>query len=89
MNVARACWLLDIAVDLPLADGSTNNTTEAPNLVATKVRDQNLVTILIRLIERRKLSADNDRKTTNLMWVRGGLARYHWTGPHELNLVTI
>jgi hypothetical protein len=45
---------LNITIDLPLADGGTDNATKAPDLVAAKIRDKNLVIILIRLIERRK-----------------------------------
>jgi len=40
--------LLNVAVDLPLADRSTN-ATKTPDLVATKIRDKNFVAIIICL----------------------------------------
>jgi len=42
-------WLLNVPFDLPLANRGADFATKTPDLVATKVRDENFVTILICL----------------------------------------
>ena len=77
LNVAgtRTGRLLNVAVDLPLADRSTNNATKAPDFIAAKVRDENFVTILICLTTLSTDATHTVKQETNLVWVRGTLTR--------------
>jgi len=77
LNVAgtRTSRLLNVAGDLPLADRSINNATKAPDFVATKVGDENFVTILICLMTPSTDATHTVKQETSLVWVRGTLTR--------------
>jgi len=48
---ARAGWLLNVAVELPLPNRGADDATKTPDLVTAKIRDKNFVAVLICLVE--------------------------------------